>query len=122
MIIHSLRQSLPEPPNSTIYDRRYAAHHNHPAGSFPNTAHRIHGADLCPLPLAGMNMGRMTNRFLANYALPLKPKLPNEPKGAPSRRARGGRMTHRFFAHDGPPLKLRNEPKAGHPRVPKAAG
>jgi hypothetical protein len=27
-------------------------------------------------------MGRMTNRFLASYGLPLKPKLRNEPKPA----------------------------------------
>jgi hypothetical protein len=39
--------------NSTIYAGGYAARHNHLAGSFPNSAHLVRAADLCPLLLLG---------------------------------------------------------------------
>jgi hypothetical protein len=39
--------------NSTIYEGGYAAGHNYLTGSFPNIAHRVRAAALCPSPLLG---------------------------------------------------------------------
>jgi hypothetical protein len=62
--------------------------------------------------------------LLALEGLPLK--ITKRTQGFASRSARGGRMTNRFLASHGLPPnlypKLRNEPKAAHPGVSKAAG